>query len=585
MPIFPEYVIKEVAEKNDIIEVVSQTVALKKAGSSYIGLCPFHNEKTPSFSVSPRRGIFKCFGCGEGGDVIGFVMKSEGISFHEAVKKLAQRANVQLPETKSYDDDLAEKKKEKRELLYMINKDAAAFFYKNIKTSKDAIDYFKKRELDGNIVKYFWLGYAPESWTSLFDYLKEKGYTEGDIYDAGLIRRHESGRYYDYFRNRVMFTIFDVNGNVIGFGGRVLDDSKPKYLNSPDSNIFSKGKNLYSLNVARHSKKRTVILCEGYMDAIALIKSGYENTVATLGTAIGEHQAKILEKYFDEVVICYDSDQAGRNATNRAIAVLRQSGNLKVSVLDLKAKKDPDEYIKTFGKARFEAMFQNRKPDMEYLIEYFGESYNLKKSDDIVAYISEMVDYLKLIKSSVELDVYANIISEKTGVQLSSIISQTGLRKSGATTSVIGGNADVINVVNKGTVANDSKQYLEKTRALLLSTLFYDRKLCEKYLSMLDESMFENSLHIMIFRYIKECMENGEKVSNISLMAKFNTNDEINAVSGILALDVQSDDTDKAVKDYIKQIKEKGGAEKAYELLKNNKITLEQFNEMIKNKG
>ena len=379
MAVYPEYVIKEVAEKNDIIEVISQTVTLKKAGSSYIGLCPFHNEKTPSFSVSPRRGIFKCFGCGEGGDVIGFVMKSDNLSFHEAIKKLALRANIQLPETKSYDADEAERKKEKRELIYAINKEAAAYFFKSIKTSDEAVNYFKKRELDGKVVKYFWLGYAPDSWNGLFDYLKEKGYTEGDIYDAGLIRRHESGRYYDYFRNRIMFTIFDANGNVIGFGGRVLDDSKPKYLNSPDSNIFSKGRNLYSLNVARHSKSRTVILCEGYMDTIALVKSGYENTVATLGTAIGEHQAKILEKYFDEVVICYDSDSAGRNATNRAISVLRQSGKLKISVLDLKAKKDPDEYIKIFGRARFEAMYKERKPDMEYLIEYFGEQYNLKK--------------------------------------------------------------------------------------------------------------------------------------------------------------------------------------------------------------
>lgn len=585
MPVFPEYVIREVAEKNDIIEVISQTVSLKKAGSSYIGLCPFHNEKTPSFSVSPRRGIFKCFGCGEGGDVIGFVMKNENLSFHEAVKKLAQRSNIQLPETKSYDEKAAERKKEKRELAYAINKAAAEFFYKSIKTSGEAIEYFKKRELDGKTVKYFWLGYAPDGWTTLFDYLKEKGYTEGDIYDAGLIRKHESGRYYDYFRNRIMFTIFDANGNVIGFGGRVLDDSKPKYLNSPDSSVFSKGKNLYSLNVAKHSKKRTVILCEGYMDTIALVKAGYENTVATLGTAIGEHQAKILEKYFDEVVICYDSDQAGRNATNRAITVLRAADKLKISVLDLKAKKDPDEYIKTFGRARFEAMYQNRKPDMEYLIEYFGEQYNLKKSDDIVAYISQMADYLKLIKSSVELDVYANIICEKTGVQLSSVISQTGMRKSGATTQNLSANTDVINVVNKGTNVTDNRQYLEKTRALLLGTLFYDRKLCEKYFSQINVSMFENPIHISVYNYIKECMENGEKVSNTSLIAKFDTNDDINAVSGILALDIQSDDTDKAVRDYINQIKEKGGAEKALELLKENKITFEEFNEMIKNRG
>lgn len=584
MAMIPEYIIKEVAERNDILDVISQTVSLKKSGNSYIGLCPFHNEKTPSFNVTPRRGIFKCFGCGEGGDVIHFVMKNENLSFYEAVQNLAQRAGIQLPESKGYDSEKAEKRKEKRQLLCEINKEAAQFFYHNIKTSEKAVDYFKKRELSGQVVKYFWLGYAPDSWTSLFEHLKSKGYTEGDIYDAGLVRKHDSGSYYDYFRNRIMFTIFDASGEVIGFGGRVLDDSKPKYLNSPDSSLFSKGKNLYALNIARHSKKPFVILCEGYMDAIALIKSGYENTVATLGTAIGEHQAKILSKYFEEVVICYDSDPAGRNATNRAIQILRSQKKLKISVLDLKAKKDPDEYIKTHGKARFDAVLKSRKSDMEYLIDYFGESYNLKKSEDILSYISDLSEYLKLVDSTVELDIYANIISQRTGVQSSSIITQAGMHKSGAIKNT-SPNADVINVVNKGSLPKDDKQYVEKTRALLLSTLFYDRKLCRKYLVQLDESMFETPIHKIIFSYIKECSEKDEKTSNTALMAKFDTNEEINEASGILALDVQSDDTDRAVSDYIKQIKEKSGVQRALELLQSGAVSLEEFNAMINNKG
>jgi len=429
MPLFPDYVIKEVADKNDIYDVISQTVSLKKSGSSYIGLCPFHNEKTPSFSVSPRRGIFKCFGCGEGGDVIGFVMKNENLSFFDAVTKLASRANITLPEVKNFDKDKSEKRKEKAQHIYEINKEAANYFYSNIKNSPEAIAYFKKRELSSSQVKAFWLGYAPDSWTGLFDHLVSKGYTEGDIYDAGLIRRHESGRYYDYFRNRVMFTIFDSNSNIIGFGGRVLDDSKPKYLNSPDSSVFSKGKNLYSINLAKHSKKKFCILCEGYMDAIALISAGYDNTVATLGTAIGDSQARMLSRFFEEVVICYDSDDAGRNATNRAITVLRGQDKLKISVLDLKAKKDPDEYIKTYGKERFNSMLNARKTDMEYLIDYFGENYNLKKSDEKIRYISELTQYLSLIPTKVELDVYASVVAEKTGVQASSIISQCGVKR------------------------------------------------------------------------------------------------------------------------------------------------------------
>lgn len=585
MPLFPDYVIREVAEKNDIYDIVSQTVSLKKTGNSYVGLCPFHNEKTGSFSVSPRRGIFKCFGCGEGGDVIGFVMKNENITFYEAVTKLAQRANIQLPEVKQRDADASKRRKEKADLMHTINKEAAEFFYNNIKTSETAIEYFKKRRLSGQIVKAFWLGYAPDGWTSLFDYLKDKGYTEGDIYDAGLIRRHESGRYYDYFRNRIMFTIFDANSNIIGFGGRVLDDSKPKYLNSPDSSLFSKSRNLYSFNVAKHSKKPFVILCEGYMDTIALVTAGYDNTVATLGTAVGEHQAKLLAKYFEEVVICYDSDTAGRNATNRAITILRSQSGLKISVLDLKAKKDPDEFIKTYGKERFDVMLSARKPDMEYLIDYFGENYNLKKPDDVISYISDLSDYLRLVPTDVELDVYANIISERTGVQPASIISKTGMRKSGATSSGTAGNIDVINVVNKGSLPNDGSEYLEKTRLLLLSTLFYDTKLFGKYREQLDISMFENPIHRIIYTYIDECYQKGEKLSQSMLLSRFETKEEINTVSGILATDVQSDDTALAVSDYINQIKEKAGPQKALQLMKEGKITLEEFNRMINNKG
>lgn len=580
MAVFPDYVIREIAEKNDIYDIVSQSVTLKKAGSSYIGLCPFHNEKTPSFSVSPRRGIFKCFGCGEGGDVIGFVMKSENISFVEAVTKLASRAGIQLPEAKSFDSHKAAKRKEKAELLHAINRDAAEFFYANVKSNPQIIDYFKRRQISGSVVKAFWLGYAPDSWTSLFDHLKAKGYNEGDIYDAGLVQRHESGRYYDFFRNRLTITIFDVNSNVIGFSARVLDNSLPKYINTRETVVFSKQKNLYGLNIARKSKKNFCILCEGCMDAIALISYGYTNTVAPLGTSFTEEQAKQLSRYFEEVVICFDSDSAGRKATNRAISILRAFPNLKISVLNLKARKDPDEFIKEYGIDSFNSHLASRKSDMEYLIEYFGEQYNLKLSDGKLGFISSMAEYLRLLPSSVELDVYANIISEKTGVQASSIIAQTGLKKaeSAANPAL---NADVINVVNKGSIPSDDREYLEKTRALLVSTLFYDVKLFAKYRDRISETMFENQIHRRIFGYIKECFENGDNVSQSTLLSKFDTKEDVNTASGILALDVQSDDTDRAVSDYINQINQKAGTERAMRLLQEGAISLEEFNEII----
>lgn len=584
MPLFPEYIIQEVADKNDIYDVISKTVRLKKAGSSYIGLCPFHNEKTPSFSVSPRRGIFKCFGCGEGGDVIRFVMKSESLSFYEAVQKLADNANITLPKVSNVDKEASEKKKKQIGLVYEINKEAAQFFYSNIKTSPAAVDYFKKRELDSQTVKMFWLGFAPDSWQGLFDYLKQKGYTEGDIFDAGLVKKHESGRYYDTFRNRIMFPIFDAKKNIIGFGGRVMDNSKPKYLNSSDSPVFSKSRNLYGFNIAIHSKKDFCILSEGYMDTIALIKAGHDNTVATLGTALTSMQAKLISNYFKEVVICYDSDAAGRNATLRAISVLREF-NIKISILDLKAQKDPDEYIKAYGVDRFNSLLAKRKADMAYLMDYFGENYDLKKTSDIISYVSDVTSYFKLIKSSVELDVYIGLLSEKTGVTHQAIQSQIGLKKDEAPSVPALTNADMINVVNKSGAASDNKSYLNKTRSLLLGTLFYDKKLFERFLPYLSEDMFESRVHKAIFIYIKNCFEKGEKVSNTSLINSFETEDEIQEVCGILALDIQSEDNVKAVEDYINEIKQKSGPQRALELLQQNKITLEEFNNIINNKG
>ncbi|MBQ6893875.1 MAG: DNA primase [Clostridia bacterium] len=584
MPLFPDYIIQEVADKNDIYDVISKTVRLKKAGSSYIGLCPFHSEKTPSFSVSPRRGIFKCFGCGEGGDVIRFVMKSEGLSFFDAVTKLADNANISLPKVSGYSKEAEEKKKEHNNLIYEINKEAASFFFASIKSSPKAIEYFKKRQLDSQTVKMFWLGFAPDGWTSLFEHLKSKGYAEGDIFDAGLVKKHESGRYYDTFRNRIMFPIFDAKKNIIGFGGRVMDDSKPKYLNSQDSPIFSKSRNLYGFNIALHSKKDFCILSEGYMDTIALIKSGYDNTVATLGTALTSQQAKLLSNYFKEVVICYDSDKAGRNATLRAITVLREH-KIKISVLDLKAEKDPDEYIKTYGKARFDSALSARKADMVYLMDYFGENYDLKKSDDVINYISDVTAYLKLIKSSVEADVYVGMLSSQTGVGKEAIFSQIGLKKDESPAAYGLSDADVINVVNKSGLPKDNKDYLDKTRSLLLGTLFYDKRLFERFLPRLDEDMFERNVHKAIFSYIKACFENGEKLSNTTLINSFESEDDIQEACGILALDIQSDDSAKAVEDYINEINAKSGPERALELLRQNKITLEQFNEIINNKG
>lgn len=579
MPMIPEYIIQEVAEKNDIYDVVSKYVTLKKTGNSYTGLCPFHNEKTPSFSVSARRGIFHCFGCNAGGNVITFLMKIENIPFIEAVEKLAEAANIALPKNSSYSTEDAAKIKRQKELLLQINKTAAEFFYENLKTSSKCIDYLKKRQLTGELAKRFWLGFAPDSWNMLFDHLKEKGYAESDIFDAGLIKRHESGRYYDMFRNRLMIPIFDVNNNIIAFGGRVFDDSKPKYLNSPESAIFSKSKNLYGINIARHSKKDYVLLTEGYMDTIALMKSGYFNTVATLGTALTSQQAKYLANNFKEVVICYDGDNAGREARKRAITVLREH-SVKISVIDMGAYKDPDEFIAKNGVDRFNVVLNGRKADMEYIMSDLAKSYDLSNNRDVVAYVDDVIDYFKLINSSVEQDVYVNMLSAITKVSPNAIYAQLGITKVKSGTKQNSQAKDPL-ILQLKTPKNNNA--LNNTREFLLSLIIFNKSAYNKHKDSINESLFEDDIHKRLFAFIKQCYEQDGTVGTFKITAHFQGDDESDTVARILALDNRSEDADKAFGDYMRII----NTEMQKNMAKNLMGTdgdLEKLNELLKRK-
>ena len=582
MALFPEYIIREVSEKNDIYDVVSKYVRLKKSGNSYLGLCPFHNEKTPSFSVSPSRGVCHCFGCGEGGDVISFVMKVENISFYEAVKKLADMANITLPEVSDHDKEDAKKARERREGIYKINQEAALFFYEQLKNSQMSIEYLKKRQLSGAVAKSFWLGYAPDSWNALFDHLKSKGYTESDIYNAGLIKKHDSGRYYDMFRNRLMFPIFDTNNNIIAFGGRVFDDSKPKYLNSPESAVFSKSRNLYGINIARNSKKNTVFLTEGYMDTIALIKSGFPNTVATLGTALTGQQAKMLSKTFKEVIICYDGDNAGCIARLRAITVLREH-DIKISVIDMGASKDPDEFIKTNGVDRFKAVVSGRKNDMEYVLDYFGANYDLKNPQSVVAYTGDVIEYLKLIRSSVEQDVYINMLSNRTGVSANAIYSQLGISKAKQSKPAAEAKgADPLVLQLKG---SPGKKYdvLDKTREHLLSLIIFNKNVYNKNKDSITESPFESEFHIRLLKFIKQCYDESGGVSPGQITAHFESGEDNSHAARILSLDNMSDDSAKAYEDYVKIIKSEIKKQSIQKLVSSSDTDLSRLNDLLKN--
>ncbi len=585
MPLYPEYLIREVADKNDIRDVVSQYVNLKKAGSSYVGLCPFHNEKTPSFSVSPQKGIFHCFGCGEGGNVIHFLMKIENMPFVEAVEKLAERAGVTLPKPDEKSGAKAAAQAKERELIYEMNMAAAEFFYANLKEGKAAVEYFKKRALSGAEAKAFFLGYAKDSWDALLKHLREKGYTDGDILKAGLIKSGETGKYYDAFRNRVMFPIFDTRNRVIGFGGRVLDDSKPKYLNSPDSPVFNKSRNLYFLNTARRSGKPFVILVEGYMDVIALAKSGYTNTVATLGTALTSSQAKLIASEFKEVVICYDSDGAGRKATLRAISILREQ-DISISVLNLKDKKDPDEYINAFGVTRFNNCVSKRKSDMTYIMDIFEEEHDLNDRTQRVAYVSHIMEYLKLIRNTVELDVYVDELASRTKVSSNAIYSQLGVVKQVSKPADLTNETPDVTMIAQRKTKLSSDSALERTREHLLSLLMSNKGLYKRKKQLISASLFENETHKKLLNYILAFYDIDKAIEPSQVLDFFTEDEEIKEVSLILSLDNRTDDADKAFDDYLKVISQRMNRKKILtELNSVSEDKISEINKIIKNQS
>lgn len=422
-------IIEEIKYRSDIADIISDYVKLKPAGTNYKGLCPFHNEKTPSFHVNTAKQIYRCFGCGEGGDVISFVMKVENLDFMDAVRLLADRCGIEI---KNKIDQNTRLRLEKINKFHTIHIEAARFYYsKLVDGQNQAFNYLKKRGLDLKTIKNFGLGYAPDSWDSLKLYLISKGYTEEELFESGLLSKSsKSDRFFDKFRNRVMFPIFDYKGNVIGFGGRVMDDGQPKYLNSPDSEIFNKRYNLYGLNFARKhlGNQKTLILVEGYMDLISLYQFGIKNTVATLGTALTDEQAGLIKRYADSLVLSYDSDQAGINASMRAIEILEKQG-ISVRILDLGDSKDPDEFIREHGMAKMYDRIENAIEATRFRLNVLSKNYKLDDRKDSMVYLREAVKILKDIKSPIEQDYYINILSQMTATNAEIIRNEMNGKK------------------------------------------------------------------------------------------------------------------------------------------------------------
>lgn len=409
---FPAPFLDELEARNPIEDVVGQYVQLKRQGSNLFGLCPFHGEKTPSFSVAPDKGIFYCFGCHKGGGVIQFIMEIENLSYPDAVRFLAKRAGLDVPEDEQY-----QSRYRKQERLWALCKEAARYFHAQLygPAGAQGLAYAQKRGLTKGTLTRFGLGFAPAGWSNLMDTMKKKGYSEEELLEAGLVVKSEKGGVYDRFRNRFMFPIIDVRGNVIGFGGRVMDDSKPKYLNSAETLIFNKRRNLFGLNFAKKSKLGYLILVEGYMDAVTLHQYGFDCAVASLGTSLTEDHAAILSKYTDRVVLIYDGDAPGQAATQRAIPMLERTG-VQVKVLKMRGAKDPDEFLKKYGADRFKLLLEESENPVEYQLQSLGRKFDLKDDEQRVAYLKAAADFLATLPNAVQREVYGTRAAEAAGV-------------------------------------------------------------------------------------------------------------------------------------------------------------------------
>lgn len=405
MSLISDSKINQILENSNIVDIIGEYVDLKRAGSSFKGLCPFHNEKTPSFTVDEKKQLFHCFGCGAGGDVVSFIMKKEGLSYPESLKFLADKAGISVDYTK--DPRVNEKNKE----LFDINKDIMMFFYKNLLTDRKAQDYLKNRGLSSKIVNTFMLGYARESWDDLYSYVRKKNYSEKDLDELGLIKKSSNGNYYDKYRDRIIFPIINHFGKVIGFGGRAVSGQMPKYLNSPESSIFKKRYNLYGLNIYKRQKRKELILVEGYMDVIALNNHGLDIAVASLGTALTIDQAKLMKRYSDDIYICYDQDNAGVNATWKAIKIFHEIG-VNPSVIVLDDGNDPDDFIKSKGKDAFEEKINNAQDSYNYEYNKILDEYSSAKPSERFDKLNLFVAFLASIKQELTQEIFINNVSK-----------------------------------------------------------------------------------------------------------------------------------------------------------------------------
>ncbi|MEA4895517.1 MAG: DNA primase [Oscillospiraceae bacterium] len=553
---FPESFIRELTERNDIADVVSQYVRLnKKSGSNLFGLCPFHSEKTPSFSVAPDKQIYHCFGCGKGGSVINFIMEIENLSYPDAVRFLARRAGMAVPE------DEKDENYSRRERMLQLNRDAARFFHDQLSTpgGEPARQYILKREISAAMVTRFGLGFAPDSWDGLVSAMRQKGYTKPELLDAGLARASKKGDggIYDTFRNRLMFPVIDIRGSVIGFSGRILGDGEPKYMNSPETLVFSKSHNLFAMNLAKKSKLGYIILSEGNIDVVAMHQAGIDCAVASLGTSLTQEQARLISRYVGEVVIAYDGDQAGQKASQRAITILQQL-DIKVRVLRMTGAKDPDEFIKKFGAAAFENLLRRAESHIEYRLADIASKSDLGTDEGRVAFIKDATGLIAGLPGAVEREVYSRKAAEMAKVSGDAVSGEVErVRKR------LLGQAKKKQENESTRPANmqqprDRKLHFENVKSAaaekgVLRLLYHDPSLFSGGVEI-DGDDFSSELLAKLYEELKQLVTNGSQPSLALLSERF-TNEEISVLTEIISEPLELSQGEKALENYINIIK------------------------------
>ncbi len=560
---FPRDFLDELINRSDIVDVVSSYVALTKKGGNYFGLCPFHNEKTGSFSVSPDKQIYHCFGCKHGGGVISFIMEIENLSFPDAVRFLAKRANMDVP-----DDNEDHAAARQRQRLLSLNKDAARWFYQNLSKPEGAAAaaYLNKRRISRKTAMNFGLGASLDSWDSLLNAMLQKGYTKAELLSAGLVIQNDKGRVYDKFRNRLMFPVIDVRGDVVAFGGRVLDKSDPKYVNTQETVIYSKRRNLYGINLAKKTKRPNIILCEGNIDVITLHQAGFDNAVASMGTALTTEQTRLLSRYTKELILCYDNDTAGQLATQKAIALLENS-EFSVRVLQLPrhlvdgeyVKQDVDDFIKRHGAAAFEAILNGSENQMDFRMEAVAAKHDLTTSDGKIAYSAEISTLIASVDNAVEREVYAGRAAEKAGISREAMLLEVKRaygKKKGAERRAV--NKESLNVTANRQPKDRSIRYDDIRSALaeegVLRLLFLDLSLLPRCASLQPEE-FSAPLLGKIFSFLRASWQEGRTLSPAALQEHLSV-EEMSHLTTLLQKPESLAEANRSLPDYINIIQE-----------------------------